>query len=166
MTTFANLMTLNFEYITEDIEIKNDDFLLIESITDDIEIKNDDFSLIEAMAQEVNKPVCIQWFNDETGQEGFWGPKGLRKKPFWYNIPEKPEWKKTVYGGWIANYRSQFITVRPYRRGNGKLCYVPRVNTLSKFSPAKAYLTLKEARKKGIEFADEIANSKENKKKG
>ena len=66
----------------------------------------------------------------------------------------KVEWKRTAMATWTAYYKGQRLNIAPYRQGNGKLCYVPRLNTLSPTSTATAYARLAEAKKVAKEFVD------------
>lgn len=66
----------------------------MEPLSDDMEIKRDDFSAAEQFAAEAatnGTKCCIQWTRSEDGQTAYWGPAGAVFKPHWYVRMGRPE---------------------------------------------------------------------------
>ena len=66
----------------------------MEPISDDMEIKCDDYSAAEQFAAEAaasGTKCCIQWTRTEDGQTAYWGPAGAVFKPYWYVRMGRPE---------------------------------------------------------------------------
>lgn len=66
----------------------------MEPISDDLEIKDDDFSAAEQLAAESASngiKCCIQWHRSSDGQSAYWGPAGAVFKPHWYVRMGRPE---------------------------------------------------------------------------
>ena len=66
----------------------------MEPISDDMEIKRDDFTAAEQFAAESaanGTKCCIQWTRTDDGQTAYWGPAGAVFKPHWYVRMGRPE---------------------------------------------------------------------------
>ena len=66
----------------------------MEPLSDDMEIKRDDYSAAEQFATEAaanGTKCCIQWARSEDGQMAYWGPAGAVFKPHWYVRMGRPE---------------------------------------------------------------------------
>lgn len=68
--------------IITDLDLENSELIGEEDylIDDDSE-----FNKLEQVAIASKKVCCIQWYRSTDGQVAYWGPKGARLKPFWYN---------------------------------------------------------------------------------
>ena len=64
-------------------------------------------------------------------------------------------WTKTFYG-WTAMLKGNRLTVRRYRRGDGRgFVYVAAVNTSSRHSPAQAWASLAAAKADAVALASQ-----------
>jgi len=66
----------------------------MEPISDDFEIKGEDYSSAEQFAADAaanGTKCCIRWTRIEDGQMAYWGPAGAAFKPHWYVRMGRPE---------------------------------------------------------------------------